>query len=139
MSGFQINRSTLEAQKIWHINFSAANSKEAHDNHHIIEEVITQYTAPSGDQHVLPTIFGEDGVLLYKFFDSNFFAVIASKESNPSEISFFVVNAVSGHIVHQYSEKNVQRSNKSKVTCVLSENVLAVTLQKINIATGLSQ
>ena len=71
----------------------------------MIEEVITQYK-PSGseDIHILPTIFGEEGVLLYKFFDSNFFAVMVSKANNPSDISFHVINSVTGHIVHQFSE-----------------------------------
>jgi len=132
MCGFQINRDTLEAQRIWSINFSAANSKEAdktgNDNHHIIEEVVTQYVSASGKSPtILPTIFGEEGVLLYKFFDANFFAVMVSKASNPGEVTFHVINSVSGHIVHQFTEHHVQRSNKSKVTAVLSENVLAVS------------
>jgi len=111
MSGFQINCSTLEAQKIWNINFSSANSKEAdkteEGNHHIIEEVITQYVPATGEQYVLPTIFGEEGVLLYKFIDSNFFAVMVSKASNPSEVTFHVINSVTGHIIHQFTELHV--------------------------------
>lgn len=136
MAGFQIDCSTLEATKIWDINFSASNGKDDLKNNHIIEEVITQNGFSS---HILPTIFGEEGVLLYKFFDANFFAVMVSNADKPSQVSFHVVNSVSGHIVHQFTEQNVQRSNKSKVTAILSENVLAVSFQRQNVATGLSQ
>ena len=105
MVGFQIDCNTFEAAKIWDINFSAANNnKDGNKNNHVIEEVITQNSFVN---HILPTIFGEEGVLLYKFFDANFFAVMVSDADKPSEMSFHVVNSVSGHIVHQFSEHNV--------------------------------
>lgn len=76
---------------------------------------------------------------MYKFFDSNLIVVSASNEDDPSEMTFFVVNTITGHVVHQWTEKYVDRHSKALVSVVISENVVVVAFQRFNIATGLSQ
>jgi len=70
----------------------------------------------------LPTVNGEDGALIYKFFDTNMFAVSASRANNSSDMSFFIINSISGRIVYQILEKNIKRSGKGEVNAILSEN-----------------
>jgi hypothetical protein len=41
-------------------------------------------------------------------------------------MTFFVVNAVTGNIAHQWSEKNVERNSNAQVSVVMSENVVVV-------------
>jgi len=67
------------------------------------------------------------------------FAVSASRADNPSDMSFFIINSISGRIVYQILEKNVNRSTKAKVNAILSENKFIVSFQRTNIATGISQ
>jgi len=69
ISGFKINKSDLTAEKVWQIDFG---------NKEVVIDVKTQYqTASLAAEHssVLPTAFGEDGILLYKYLDSNMYAV----------------------------------------------------------------
>jgi len=67
------------------------------------------------------------------------FAVSASRADNPSDMSFFIINSISGRIVYQILEKNVNRSTKAQVNAILSENKFIISFQRTNIATGISQ
>lgn len=71
-------------------------------------------------------MLGEGGSLLYKFFDVNMFVVSAYNAEDCSDMSFFVINAVTGNIVHQWSEKNIERNSNAQVSVVMSENVVVV-------------
>jgi len=54
-------------------------------------------------------------------------------------MSFFIINSVSGRIVYQALEKNVNRNTKSNVSAILSENSFIISFMRENIATSISQ
>lgn len=89
---------------MWNISFGNNNgSGKGAEQNQVIEEIYTQFATDSdhfNDKPVLPTVLGEAGSLLYKFFDINMFVVSTSNAADPSDMTFFVVNAVSGHIVY---------------------------------------
>lgn len=70
IAGFLVERASMSSTKTWNINFGKDTR---------IISVKTQYDTVSTahlQEHFLPTEFGEDGVLLYKFLDKNVFSVI---------------------------------------------------------------
>lgn len=67
------------------------------------------------------------------------FAVSASRADNPADMSFFMINSVSGRIVYQILEKNINRDSRAEVNAILSENSFILSFQRTNIATGISQ
>jgi hypothetical protein len=56
--------------------------------------------------------------------------VSACNEEDPSEMTFYVINAVTGNVAHQWTEKNIDRNSKSQVSVVMSENVVVVAFQR---------
>lgn len=50
----------------------------------------------------MPTAFGEEGVLLFKYLDANLFAVTSVKISDPTLVTVMLVNGVTGTIVHTH-------------------------------------
>jgi hypothetical protein len=125
MSGFSVNRKTLACTQIWTTTLSGSSANKATEDRLVIEKVFSQSntdSTASAEQHILPTTMGEDGALLYKFFDTNMFAVSASRANNSSDMSFFIINSISGRIVYQVLEKNVNRGTKAEVNAILSEN-----------------
>ena len=66
--------------------------------------------------------FGEEGVLLYKFIDNNLFSVIIAKESDPTFLTVYLINGVTGRIVHEFSEENVNYSNYAPLSTFINEN-----------------
>jgi len=50
------------------------------------------------------------------------FAVSASRADNPADMNFFMINSVSGRIVYQILEKNINRDSRAEVNAILSEN-----------------
>jgi hypothetical protein len=48
----------------------------------------------------LPTDYGQNGELLYKYLDQNMFAVVTSQADDPTEITVFIINGVTGRVVH---------------------------------------
>ena len=68
-----------------------------------IRDVLLQYSSMSKvakPTNVLPTVFGMDGDLFYKFLDDNLFAVITANKNEPSVLTVYVINGVTGRIVH---------------------------------------
>lgn len=49
---------------------------------------------------ILPTVFGQEGELFYKFLDANMFSVITRSRNDPSELTFYIINGVTGRIAH---------------------------------------
>jgi hypothetical protein len=49
---------------------------------------------------MLPTTFGVDGILLYKYLDSNMFAVTVNSVLDPSIYTVLLVNGVTGSLIH---------------------------------------
>lgn len=67
ISGYKISEMT--GHKVWSISISSTEK---------IVDISTQYTTASlasESSYVLPTAFGVEGVLLYKYLDSNMFAI----------------------------------------------------------------
>lgn len=77
---------------------------------HVKPQYETQSLA-SDSESFLPTSFGNEGTLLYKYADSNMFSVITSKKSDPTTITAFIINGVTGRIIHQFTEINVSRDH----------------------------
>ena len=86
---------------------------------------------------MLPTAFGEEGTLLFKYLDSNMFAVTSAKVSDPTLITVTLVNGVTGNIIHQHSIDNVSISGKHSFAMLFTENYFAASYQRFNAETGL--
>ena len=86
----------------------------------------------------MPTAFGEEGVLLFKYLDSNLFAVTSSKVSDPTLVTVMLVNGVTGTIVHTHQIDNVSISPQHAFATLFSENFFAASYQRFNPRTGLS-
>ncbi len=105
-----------------------------------IIDVRTQYTSASlaaEHAHVLPTAFGEEGSLLYKYLDSNMFAVTTKNLDDASTLTLMLVNGVTGSVIHQSKISNV--SPNHAYSTVFTENFFAAAFQRRNSQTGLSQ
>ena len=92
--GFKIDQITLKTKKVWNIKLGA--DKE-------IVSIKTQYdsaSTASQQKHYLPTDYGQSGELLYKYLDSNMFAVVSSQIEDPTELTIQIINAVTGRLVH---------------------------------------
>jgi hypothetical protein len=121
----------VTGERVWQLEFG---SKET------IIDVRSQYTSASlAAEHaqVLPTAFGEEGTLLYKYLDSNMFAVTTKNLDDPSTLTLMLVNGVTGSIIHQSKINNV--SPNHAYSTVFTENFFAAAFQRRNINTGLSQ
>ena len=68
-----------------------------------IRDVQVQYSSMSKvakPTNFLPTVFGADGDLFYKFLDDSLFAVITANKNEPSVLTVYMINGVTGRIVH---------------------------------------
>lgn len=115
---------------MWNFILSSNNaSGKGKNSQMVIDDIYVQFQTSSDHfnaKPVLPTVLGEGGSLLYKFFDMNMFVVSAYNQDVPSEMTFYVINAVTGNVAHQWTEKNIDRNSKSEVSVVMSENVVVV-------------
>lgn len=94
ISGFKVLGEQLIAERIWSLNFG--------DQERVID-IRTQYTTASqAAEHssILPTAYGMEGFLLYKYLDSNMFAVTTQNQENPSSLTVMLLNGVTGSIIH---------------------------------------
>lgn len=85
----------MTGQKIWSVVISHTEK---------IVDIATQYTTASlanEPSYVLPTAFGVEGVLLYKYLDSNMFAVTTQSQEDLSVYTIMLVNSLTGSIVYQ--------------------------------------
>lgn len=72
-----INKAKLTTELAWSINLGQDQE---------IIDIRTQYdqqSQASEPEHVLPTAFGVEGVLIFKYLDSNMFAVTTQRKSDP--------------------------------------------------------
>jgi len=86
----------MRAENTWRISLDADQE---------IKNVETQYASVSQatkTKSILPTVFGLEGELFYKFLDANMFSVVTRSRSDPSEVTFYVINGASGRIAHQF-------------------------------------
>jgi len=117
----------------WNINLGA--NKE-------IIGVKTQYdqqSTASHQKHYLPTDYGQTGELLYKYLDQNMFAVMMAQADDPTELTVMLINAVTGRIIHQFSESDVSNSKAHPVSTLFTENYFAISFMRLNLASGLTQ
>lgn len=59
-----------------------------------------------------------------------------------SKVNVYLVNGVTGKVVHQFFEKNViirQQGDINDIACLFNENYFAMAFQRQNAQTGLSQ
>jgi len=95
LRGYRLNGSRLTSENTWRINL---------DQGQVIKDFATQYTSISAatkHNNVLPTVYGgEEGDLFYKFLDSNMFSVITANKKDPSTLTIYLINGVTGRIVH---------------------------------------
>ena len=94
--GYRLNTVTMRAENTWRIALDADQQ---------IKSVETQYASVSQatkTKSILPTVFGLEGELFYKFLDANMFSVVTRSRSDPSEVTFYVINGATGRIVHQF-------------------------------------
>jgi hypothetical protein len=75
----------------------------------------------------MPTAFGEEGVLLFKYLDSNMFAISTLKVSDPTLVTVMLVNGVTGTIVHTHQIDNVSMSGKHAFATLFTENYFAAS------------
>ena len=102
----------------------------------------TQYTSVSAavkPSAVLPTVFGQEGDLFYKFLDSSMFAVTSVNRDDPQTVTVYLINGVTGRIVHQFKEADVSTAAQHKVCTLFSEQYFVLTLMRQNPTTGISQ
>ena len=105
-----------------------------------IVDIATQYSTASLANElsfVLPTAFGVEGVLLFKYLDSNMFAVTTQSQEDLSTYTIMLVNSLTGSVVYQQQISNI--SPQHNFATVMAENFFAATYQKWNPSTGLSQ
>lgn len=101
VTGYSIDRSTLIGKKIWSLNIGM-NEK--------LVDLSTQYTTDSlasEPNFVLPTVMGTEGILLYKYLDSNMFSLTTQSLDDLSTYTIIFVNGVTGSIIHQQQIDNV--------------------------------
>jgi hypothetical protein len=95
VSGYIIDHENLIGKKSWSVNLG--------QNEKIIN-IETQYNTqslasePAG---IAPTSFGVEGVLLYKYLDSNMFAITSQNTEDLSTYTIMFVNGVTGSLIHQ--------------------------------------
>jgi hypothetical protein len=131
ISGYMIDRQNLLGKKVWSLNLG--------QNEKLID-ISTQYTTASEasePQYILPTQFGVEGALLYKYLDSNMFAVTTQSVDDLSMYTIVFVNGVTGSVIHQQQIDNV--SPQHAFATVMAENFFAATFQRWNPKTGMTQ
>jgi hypothetical protein len=75
----------------------------------------------------MPTAFGEEGILLFKYLDSSLFAITTCKISDPTLITVMLVNGVTGSIVHSHQIDNVSISGKHAFATLFTENFFSAS------------
>lgn len=95
ISGYQIDSESNQANRRWTLNLGGAEK---------IIDISVQYSTLSqatDPQFILPTSFGVDGVLLYKFLDSNTFSITTQSTEDLSTYTVMLVNGVTGSVLYQ--------------------------------------
>lgn len=107
-----------------------------------IVDLSTQYdsaSTASKQSAILPTVFGEDGQLFYKYLDANIFTLITANKDDRSSITVQLINSVTGRVIHQFQEHNVSPSSTHAIASLLSEQYFALSFMRLNPMTGVSQ
>merc|ERR1712060_300182 len=106
---------SMTSENTWRINLDQGQE---------IREFATQYSSfstVSKGSPVLPSVFGQDGDLFYKFMDTNMFAMIAANKQDPSTMTIYLINGVTGRIAHQFKESDVSKNSQHSICQIFSE------------------
>ena len=87
----------------------------------------------------MPTVFGQEGDLFYKFLDESMFSVTTVSKNDRSTLTVYLINGVTGRVVHQFKEADVSPAAQHKVCALFSEQFFALTFMRRNPTTGISQ
>ena len=133
LRGFRLNTNMMKAENTWRVNYDPAKQ--------VIREVSTQFQSPSQATKgigYLPTVFGQEGDLFYKFIDHSMFSVVTESAEDPSTLTIYIINGVTGRIVHQFKETNVSTHSQHKVCSFFSEQFFILSFMRSNPTTGIS-
>jgi len=122
--GYRLNTVTMRAENTWRINLDADQE---------ITSVEAQYQTVSTatkTKSILPTVFGLEGDLFYKFLDANMFSVITRSKNDPTELTFYLINGVTGRITHQFKQFNVSTNAQHSVCQLFTEQYYVFSTMK---------
>lgn len=94
ISGYQVT-DDLKGKAIWSLNLGETEK---------IVDLAVQYTTAStatDNAFILPTQFGQEGALLYKYLDSNMFAVVTQSIEELTSYTVMLINGVTGSVIYQ--------------------------------------
>ena len=124
VTGYKVGEGFM-ATKMWQINVKNSDSEQFH-------QVRSQYQTFSSvePEHYQPTThIGTDNSMIYKYLDSNLFAV-STFDAQLKRLSIYIINGVSGKIVYKFSESNV--SEGEAIDMHLSENKFVLSFKRIS-------
>lgn len=67
------------------------------------------------------------------------FAVTTANKNDPQTLTVYLINGVTGRIIHQFKESNVSDAAQHKVCALFSDQYFVLTLMRQNPTTGISQ
>lgn len=132
MNGYRLNTVTMRSENTWRINVGADDEE--------ILDVTTQHATMSTvtkNKSILPTVFGQEGDLFYKFLDSNMFSVISRMKDDPTQIAVRIINGVTGRIVHQFTAPHVSNIESHAIRQLFNEQFFVMTFTRSSPNTGL--
>lgn len=123
LTGYKL-RADLVAVKVWTINLDKQGEK--------IVRLETQFQTASGVDHLhfTPTAFSGENII-YKHLDSNVFTlatVSSQSEGNTADLNVYLINGISGKVIHRYFEKNARID--LHIDFVLSEHLYILAFQR---------
>lgn len=77
--------------------------------------------------------------MFYKYLDTNMFSVVTAAANDPSTITIYLINGVTGRIIYQFQEQNVSPSPSHTIASLFNEQYFALSFMRQNPQTGISQ
>ena len=59
--------------------------------------------------------------MFYKYLDTNMFSVVTAAANDPSTITIYLINGVTGRIIYQFQEQNVSPSPSHTIASLFNE------------------
>ena len=122
----------MRSENTWRIKISEEDEE--------IIDVSTQHATMSTvtkHKNILPTVFGNDGDLFYKFLDSNMFSVMTRVKDDPLKIVVRIINGVNGRIVHQFYQSSVSNDVTHPVGSLFTEQFFIMSFTRVSKQYGL--
>ena len=67
------------------------------------------------------------------------FSVVTASENDPSTITIYLINGVTGRIIYQFQEQNVSPTPSHTIASLFNEQYFALSFMRQNPQTGISQ